>query len=198
MNNKKKQVVVIHGGEAWNTYEEYIVYLKDEEYDPYIMWPDGWKKTLEEKLGSSFEVFTPKMPSPLNAKYDEWAIWFDKLVPYLRDDVFMIGHSLGANFVAKYLAHNDLPVSIAQLHLVAGCFGCNGGFALREELNRIEKNVPKIFIYHSHDDDIVGFADAMKYQASLPSAQLVTFEDRGHFLQEDFPELVENITKSLV
>lgn len=198
MNKQKKQVVVIHGGEAWNTYEEYMTYLKNMEYNPYIVWPDGWKKTLDEKLGSGFEILALQMPSKFNAKYDEWALWFDKLIPYLRNDVIIVGHSLGANFVAKYLACNDLPIMIAQVHLVAGCYGVAGGFDLPSSLERIEKNVQKTFIYHSHDDDVVDFADAVKYKRSLPQATLVELADRGHFLQEEFPELVENIAKNLV
>jgi hypothetical protein len=31
----------------------------------------------------------------------------------------LVGHSLGAMFLTKYLAENEFPIQISQLHLVA-------------------------------------------------------------------------------
>jgi predicted alpha/beta hydrolase family esterase len=55
--------------------------------------------------------------------------------------------------------------------------------------------VDKIFLYQSKDDPEVSFHDAEKYKRDLPKAELIIFEDRGHFLQQDFFELIENIKK---
>ncbi len=195
----KKQIIVIHGGEAWDTYEEYIEYLENydftrEKFDK--MTSLGWKDNLQKDLGSDFQVVKPKMPCGRNAKYHEWEIWFKKLFPYVNDNVVLVGHSLGANFLAKYLSENTLPVSIDQLHLIAGCYGWSGGFQLPSSLENITEQCNQIYIYHSTDDFVVDFADAKKYKKVLPSARLVQFEDRNHFLQEEFPEIIENIKKS--
>jgi predicted alpha/beta hydrolase family esterase len=138
------------------------------------------------------------MPSKRNAKYIEWKIWFEKFFPFLKDDIILIGHSLGAIFLTKYLAENLLPSSIVQLHLVAGVFGCDGGFDILGKLDSIEKQCNQIFIYHSKDDFVVDFEDGKKYAQALPGAKFLIFEDKGHFLQSDFLELVENIEKRLV
>lgn len=191
----KKQVIAIHGGDAWDAYEEYIERLKEWTYDPYEIYGDGWKKLLADRLGSEYEVFLPQMPSKYNAKYMEWCIWFEKVIPYIHREAIVIGHSLGANFVAKYLAENTVPFVVAQVHLVSGCYGLGGGFALPDSLENISKHCKKVFIYHSTDDSIVPYADALKYHKSLPEAKLVTFTDRGHFLDDDFPEIEENIKK---
>ena len=190
---EKRQIVVIGGGESFETREEYLVYLRDAPYDPYEVRPDGWKKNLPLALGDGFEVITSSMPCPVNAKYDEWEIGFDRVVPFLRDGVILVGHSLGANFLVKYLAEHALPVPVGSLHLVAGCFGAAGGFDLPESLGEVSEQVDRIFIYHSHDDPIVPFADAEKYHAALLGSELVAFDVRGHFLQPDFPELVAAI-----
>ena len=46
---------------------------------------------------------------------------------------------------------------------------------------------------HSKDDFVVPYEHALKYKAALPEAELVTFEDKNHFLVEELPELVERI-----
>lgn len=66
-----------------------------------------------------------------------------------------------------------------------------------ENLTNITNKTEKIFIYHSKDDSVVPYAHAEKYLEYLPSAQLNAFEDRGHFLQEEFPELIENIKNNI-
>jgi predicted alpha/beta hydrolase family esterase len=192
----KKQIIVIGGGETWNTYEDYINYLKNKEYNPYDVYDGGWKQTMQEYLGDKYDVLYIKMPSRSNAKYIEWKIWFEKLFPYFEDKVILVGHSLGANFLAKYLAENLIDVTIVQLHLVAGCFDVTGGFNLPESLNKVEEQCKDVFIYHSKDDCIVNFEDGQKYAKALPSAKFIKFENRNHFLQSEFPEIVQNIKNS--
>src|SRR4051812_10882369 len=106
----KKQVVVIHGGDTFGTYEEYIAFLKDFAIDSleYFM-KMGWKDTLQESLGGAYQVILPKMPNKINAKYVEWKVWFEKLLPLLNNEIILIGHSLGGTFLAKYLSENKLP-----------------------------------------------------------------------------------------
>ncbi len=191
----KKQILVIGGGDAWNTYDEYIARLRQWTYDPYEVRGAGWKKLLEETLDEKYEIFIPQMPSKYNAKYAEWCIWMEKVLSYLHGDVIMIGHSLGANFLAKYLAENTIACSVAQVHLVAGCYGSGGGFELPDSLDGIQKQCAHIFIYHSTDDPVVPYVDALKYHEALPQAKLISFSDRGHFLQDDFPEILENVKK---
>jgi predicted alpha/beta hydrolase family esterase len=190
---EKRQVIIIGGGEAFDTREEYLAYLRGVPYDPYEVRPDGWKKNLPLALGDGFEVIALSMPCALNAKYEEWAIWFGRVVPFLRDGVILVGHSLGANFIVKYLAENALPVRVGSIHLVAGSFGCAGGFSLPASLERVTEQAGRVFIYHSHDDPVVPFSDAEKYRDAFPKAELIAFDDRGHFSQADFPELVARI-----
>lgn len=194
----KKQVIVIGGGEAWDTYEEYIEYLKNYDFTKEKFektTSERWKDNLQKDLGNDFQVVKPIMPSARNAKYNEWVIWFEKLFPYLNDDLVLIGHSLGANFLAKYLAENNMPMSTKQLHLVAGCYGAGGGFDLPRSLKNIEEQCEDVFIYHSTDDFVVEFAEGLQYKKMLSNATFVQFEDRNHFLQGEFPEIVENIQK---
>lgn len=201
MNNTKKQIVVIHGGDTFDTYEEYLDYLNNYEFNPDGLKRRGWKDTLEEKLGKGFEVFLPNMPNAINAKYNEWKIMFEKLFPFIEDNIILIGHSLGGIFLAKYLSENSFPKKILATYLIAAPYDDKdsedslGDFVLPATLEKFEKQGGRIFIYHSEDDSVVPFVDFEKYKKALPKAKAISFKDRDHFGQTEFPELIENIQR---
>jgi len=197
----KKQVVVIHGGDNFDTYKEYIKFLKDFEIDFERFKRKGWKQNLQKGLGKNFEVVLPEMPNKTNARYLEWQIWFKKLVPFFKKDVVLVGHSLGGIFLAKYLAENKLPKKIRATFLLAAPFDEKDSdyslvdFVLPKSMAKLAKQGGQIFIYQSNDDPVVPFADFYKYKTALPNATAVMFENRGHFGQEKFPELAKAIKK---
>ena len=193
-----QQVLHVHGGEAFETRGQYLTWLREFSLDdPTVEQPKRWSRRLTEDLGPEFQVIAPSMPGKRYATYEEWSIWFEKYVPYLKDNCAFVGNSLGANFLAKYLAEHELPISVKALHLVAGCFGAPQGFSLDETpLERLCKTIPTITIYHSSDDTFVPLKDAEKYAAALPCAEFVLLQNRGHFLQEEFPELLERLRQS--
>ena len=136
------------------------------------------------------------MPNKENARFEEWKIWFEKMTPFLKDGVVLIGHSLGGLFLAKYLAEHDFSKKIAGLFLVAAPYARVGDFELPESLEGLARQVVKIVLIASKDDRVVPFSELEVYQKQLPDAEVVSFDDRGHFNQPDFPELV-NIIKSI-
>ncbi|HWH07447.1 MAG TPA: alpha/beta fold hydrolase [Candidatus Paceibacterota bacterium] len=194
-----KQVVVIHGGETFDTYEDYLAWLTAYELDLEKGTTKRWKSTLAEELGEEYEVILPTMPNGFNAKYAEWKIWFEKHIPHLRDGVALVGHSLGGIFIAKYLSEETFPKSIASVHLVAAPFDTADAnysladFVLPESLEKMAEQAARIYLYHSTDDPIVPFTDLAKYQSKLPYARTSIFADRDHFRMESFPELVADI-----
>ena len=204
IKNMKKQVIVIHGGDSFDSHEEYLKFLKSFEIDrEYFdgMKKKGWKATLDEELGDGYEVVAPQMPCKGNAKYAEWKIWFDKLAPFFEDGVMLVGHSMGGIFLAKYLSETTLPKKITAVFLVAAPYDTGADFSLADfilpkSLEKFGKQVSKIFIYQSKDDSVVPFENGEKYKKDLPDAKLEMFNDKGHFNQEKFPELVQEI-KSL-
>lgn len=195
----KKQIIAIHGGDTFETYEQYLEFLKNFPVDFERLKKRGWKDSLSEKLGNDFDVFIPRMPNSLNAKYPEWKIWFDKLIPFFDEEIILLGHSLGGTFIVKYLSENTLPKKIKATFLVAACYdGENSeyslaSFKLTENIEGFKKQAGKVFLYQSKDDDLVPFADFEKYKIALPEATAKVFENRGHFGQEDFPEIVSDI-----
>lgn len=199
----KNQVIVIHGGDNFETYDKYLEFLKNFQIDSLDYFTKKkWKDGLQSELGDNYQVIAPKMPNKNNARYAEWKIWFEKLLPFINDGVILIGHSLGGIFLAKYLSENKFPKIIKATFLVAPPFDCVDAdytladFNLPSELTNFQEQGGEIFIYQSKDDPVVPFADLDKYRKALPAANIKIFEDRGHFSQSELPELVEQI-KSL-
>lgn len=201
----KKQVVYIQGGEAYTDYEDFLSELRHREIeDPLAEKAKRWHRSLQEDLGSEYEVYRPSMPNSENSKYLEWKIWFEKHFQFFRDDVVLIGHSQGGMFLSKYLIEQETPFSIRALFLVGSVHDCSERFydSLEDggdfvfdatRLSMLEERTEDIFIVHSQDDFVVPFEQGEKLARALPEAEFMVFEDKNHFLIEEFPELVEKI-----
>ncbi len=202
----KKQILLIHGAEVYENYEAYLEHLKNANFDleEEREREKRWRFTLEKDLGSDFEVIKPSMPNKQNSKYKEWKIWFEKIFPYLEENIVLIGHSLGGIFLAKYLSENDFPKKILATYLIAAPYDDKdydekdagyslADFALPDSLEKLANQGGQIYLYHSEDDPMVFFAEVEKYARVLPKAKKVIFKEKGHFMQGEFPELVDSI-----
>lgn len=194
--------MIIHGGETFDSEEQYYAFLRDFEID--ASWPARKKRRDWLAAGISHErqTFMPQMPSPQNATYKARTIRFEKHLPYLTwEKIVLIGYSLWWWFLCKRLSENNFPKKINQLHLVAACISADGvewegsadfgfDYAL---LANLDKQCDEIFLYHSRDDEVVPYEQAELLKNYLPKATLFTFETRNHFFQPAFPELLENM-----
>lgn len=190
-----KQVLIIHGGNSYSSYESYINNLRSSAIDYEQLKPQKkWKTWIAEQLPDA-DVLLPTFPNGYNAVYDEWVIYFEKLIPFFGDDVRLVGHSLGAMFLTKYFHDNQLPSKVRQLVLVAGQYGerigDDMGSFLVESAAGLEQGASEIHLFYSKDDPIVDYAGLSAYKADLPSTIVHDFENRGHFLEDTFPELLD-------
>ena len=188
---KQKQLIFIHGGEAFNNETEYLNWLKTYQVEK----PDGappkkWRSELFEKLqNQDWQIIAPTMPCYKNAKYEHWKIWIEKYLPYIKDGAVFIGHSLGASFLSQYFQEKEVG-RFSQLHLVAPAYNLQaGGFKHGENFSLLEKQFEEIYIYHSKDDIVVPFEDSKKLHALISNSKFITFEDRNHFFDERSPEI---------
>lgn len=202
---QRHQIVFVHGGETFDSYEAYIDFLTQTEYNPRKRFV-SWKHWLKDGLSDRFESFSPDMPLKLNAQYPEWKIWFGKIFPYLNNQKsIIVGHSLGGVFLAKYLSENTFPKRITQIHLVAPVLDNEGmpeeesvgSFALDADLlPNLAKQSDEVHIWASTDDPIVPYNHSERYHKAIPGSVLHTFSDRGHFFgQPSFVELFLEIQK---
>lgn len=197
-----KQIIFIHGGDAYNSYEEYLHELKSMKTEKDYFLPskeDGWKYTLSKKLGKGYEVFIPEMPSWMNAKYIEWNIWFDKLLKYVDEGPVFVGHSLGAIFLARYFAENPDSKKARAVILVAPPYRDPSSkdpiadFFLPANTDKLDALGSKLHVYFSEDDPIVSFTNFGRYKKLVPAATFRTFKKYGHFRLKEFPEIIGDI-----
>lgn len=120
----KTQIIVIHGGDTFNSEQEYQKFLKDFEIDieRYKQDKTDWKPWIRKALGENYEVILPVMPNKTSAKYEEWKLWFEKLIPFLNDEIILIGHSLGASFLIKYLSEGSFTKKVKGVFLAGAVY----------------------------------------------------------------------------
>lgn len=202
--NKKIQVILIHGGMTFKNRKDYLHFLKTRKIslENKIRWSDDY---LTKKLGNDFEIIRPLMPLSDNAEYKDWKIHFERYFSHLRDNIILIGSSLGGIFLAKYLSENKFPKKILSAYLICPPFDNSlqgedlvGGFKLKLDLSLIEKNSKNLYLMFSKDDDVVPVAHAEKYRQKLKNAKIIIYKSKnGHFKVSEFPEIVEMIKKDV-
>ena len=199
----KKQILFIHGGYTFESNKDYLSFLKKYELDPYRK-KAYWIVWMALKLKHKYEVLIPDMPCEKNAKYEEWKIWFEKYIPFIKDkNPILIGHSLGAIFLLKYFSENSFPKKVFQLHLVSSAIYDEGlspeklaSFKSNiKKIKDIEKKCKELHLWHSKDDKTCLFKNSEVIKKIIPNANFHIFENKGHFKQPTFPEFLKVINK---
>lgn len=195
-----QQVVVIGGGDTFDTYDGYLAALRGRVLTLERLRGGGWKSVLGSALGDGYEVLSLRMPCPDNAKYLEWKIVFEQLLPLLPVPAIFIGHSLGGIFLAKYFSEERKFEKAKALFLIAAPYESGDEYSLvdfkfTDDLQGLASSDTPVHLYQSKDDVIVSFSNLEHYLRALPSSLPHIFDDRGHFLGEEFPELVEDILR---
>ena len=200
----KMQIFMIHGGETFKNKKDYLSYLKNR--------PVSIEKTykwaleyLDKELGKKFEIIRPRMPLQENAKYEEWKLYFERFIPLLRNNVILVGNSLGGIFLTKYLSENKFPKKILSVYLTCTPYDNTcpnddlvGGFKLKSDLSLIEKNCKDVTFMFSADDDVVPVTHAEKYRDKLKNVKIIIYKSKnGHFKVSKFPEIVKMIKEDI-
>ena len=194
---QKPQICVIHGGTVYESDAEYQQALRDLtlNYDR-LLYAPSWKHWLAEQL-PDHDVLLPTMPNGINAKYDDWALFFSKVVAFLRPDAILIGHSLGGIFLAKYFSENPPAEPFRKLILIAAPYADEaneslGDFKLSSS-KLLESAAREIHLMHSLDDPVVPIGELERYAADLPDAIVHRYTNKHHFIDSDLPDLLEII-----
>lgn len=196
----KQQVFIISGGSTFDSYEAYLSHLRVKEVGLDRLRAGRWKINMSENLGDGYDVLLFNMPNSNNAKYLEWKIWFEKFIQLLDENIIFVGHSLGGIFLVKYLSEISYPKKIRATLLIAPPASAAteeslADFVTGEDLSKFNDQGGRITMYFSSDDQIVPVSHMVSYQRQLPSVEFKVFDGRGHFNQEQFPELVDDIKK---
>jgi len=161
-----------------------------------------WLKRELEKRG--FIVFTPKFPTPKGQTLSSWDTVFEGIERYIDSKTVLIGHSLGATFLLRYLEKAERPVK--ALFSVAGFVGLLGNKRF-DEINRtfvyadfdwkqIRANADRFIVLHSDNDPYIPMENAEAIANNLGTTVEI-IHNAGHFNEsagfKEFPLLLEKI-----
>lgn len=190
-----RQVVIINGGSSYNSYDRYLDDLKFSPIDyERLKKSSTWREWISNEMPEA-DVLLPRFPNAQNAVYDEWKIYFENLIPLFGDEVVLVGYSLGAMFLVKYLNQNKLDQKVDKICLIAPSYDDEsvedmGSFKI-QSANGLPQNTDEIHLFHSVDDFVSPYSELAKFESDLPKAKVHRFTDRNHFFQPTFPELLE-------
>lgn len=156
---------------------------------------------LQEQLGAAYHVHYPPMPNEDRPQYAAWKEQIRQELAALSGEVILVGHSLGASLLLKYLAEESVTTPLAGLFLLAAPYWGAPDWEVDEYslsanfAAKLPQPLP-VYFYHSRDDEWVPFAHLACYTAKLPRAVAREFDDRGHQFNDDLSEVADDI-KSL-
>jgi len=154
--------------------------------------------SLQDALEEQHDIHFPKMPKENDPSYELFEGKIDKELKTIKDKVVLIGHSLGACYLLKYLTEAKIDKHIAGMFLISTPFWGKGGwqyegFTLNNDLaSKRTVNIP-LFFYHSNDDEIVPFSHLTLYEEKFPHAKIRKIVGRGHQLKNDVSEIVHDL-----
>lgn len=154
--------------------------------------------SLTQALGDAYDVCFPRMPEETEPNVKSWKLKIAAELSRLEGDVLLVGHSIGGAILLKYLAEEDVQKPIAGVFLLAAPSWDNDQWSfddLKLPGNIAQKltAIPRIFLYHSRDDDVVPFAHLALHSARLPQATVRTIDGRGHQFGNDLTDVAKDI-----
>jgi predicted alpha/beta hydrolase family esterase len=179
----KERVLFVHGG-GLGAYEE------DKKL----------AANLRYILGAAYDLRYPKMPNEESPVYEAWKDQIAKELVALDDEVILVGHSLGASILLKYLSEEKVEKPVAGLFLIAPPYWGTEDwgvdeYALQADFaSKLPEELP-VFFYHSRDDEWVPFAHLALYAEKLPQATIHEFDGRGHQFDDDLSEVARDVKR---
>jgi uncharacterized protein len=116
-------------------------------------------------------------------------------------EAILVGHSVGAHMLLKYLSEEEVEKPIAGLFLVAAPYAGTGGWELEEDVlpedfaSKLPRDLP-IFFYHGRDDEVAPFGHLALYEVNLPGATFRASDGRGHQFGDDLSEVARDILEN--
>ena len=154
--------------------------------------------SLQSTLGKNFEVSYPKLLTDEQAPDFGWLQQIGETIAAIRGEIILVGHSLGASMLLKYLSENEVNKTITGLFFIATPFWSGDedwvkGLQLPEDFSeKLPKTVP-LFFYQSRDDEEVPFDQFERYKQKLPWATFREIKQGGHQFNNDLSLVATDI-----
>ena len=160
--------------------------------------------SLQNALGSAYDVHYPKMPTEDSATYEDWKTLIETELATLVGEVILVGHSVGGSVLLKYLSEVRVEKPIAGLFSMATPYWGADKFwtwdevRLPQDVAKKLTSIPRIFLYHSRDDEVVPFSHLALYAAILRQATIREVDGRGHQFGNNLADIASDITGTAI
>jgi predicted alpha/beta hydrolase family esterase len=143
---------------------------------------------LRAGLGADTRLAAPIMPKP---DEPDGAAWEAALGDHIRNQqapLVLVGHSLGASVMFKYLADHGMPSGLAGVISIAAPFcgmqDWEREWRLPEGFEARLADLPRVALYHSRDDDEIPVSHVDRYAEAMPNALVHKVDGRGHLFDD--------------
>ena len=157
---------------------------------------------LQEVLGAGYDIHYPQMPQEDSPEYPLWQEQLTKELAELEGDLVLVGHSLGASVLLKYLVEEKVSQPVRGLFLLAPPYwGAEDwqveDYTLKDDFAaNLPEDMPIVF-YQSRGDTIVPFSHFGFYREVLPQATFRELDKHdeygGHQFGNNLAEVAEDI-----
>jgi predicted alpha/beta hydrolase family esterase len=153
---------------------------------------------LRQALGPDYQVRYPTVPDEGSPTYAAWKAILERELPAMGEDAILVGHSLGAAMLIRFLVEHQPHRKIAGVFLISTPFVGEGGWPGGEDelpkgfAAKVPEGVP-LFFYQGQEDQTVPVAHVDLFAKALPQATVRRLEGRDHQLNEDLSEVADDI-----
>lgn len=167
-----------------------------------------WLEKELKKLG--YHVIIPEFPPREGVIYEEWKKIFDKYQQYIDSNCIIVAHSIGNEFIIKYMNENDLNI---KLYISLAGFSqyfewetkpdlnraCKNFLVSKSELKNFKNKCNKRYSIYSDNDHLVPFALLQQYPKSIDAISIL-IKNVGHMGKksgiQEIPKVIELIKEN--
>ncbi len=139
---------------------------------------------------------TPEMSTPYDAKYTEWVSVFNQYT--FDENTILVGHSLGAGFLVRFLSENN--VAVGRVVLVAPWLDpdkqLDSDFFDFTIDSNLASKTKDLTVFISDDDEQEELTSVEMLKNTVLELRIKEFTGKGHFILQhmgtnEFPELFD-------
>ena len=154
--------------------------------------------SLQNTLGAEYDVRYPQMPGESEPEKQTWEAQIAKELEAFDGKIVLVGHSVGGSVLLRYLSEERSEKPIAGLFLLAVPSWDEENWSfddlrLPPDLAAKLSWIPRVFLYHNRDDEIVPFSHLALHAARLPRAVVRESDKGGHQFKNDLVNVANDI-----